>query len=59
MASTKLELNRHLGFLTINFSDFLFIEGRSTVMQFLEVMGMWTESLESGGRIDLSYYLDG
>jgi len=35
--------------------QFDFIKGRSTVMQFLKVMDMWTESLESGGQIDVVY----
>jgi len=29
--------------------QFGFIKGRSTVIQLLKVMDMWTESLESGG----------
>jgi hypothetical protein len=35
--------------------QFGFIKGRSTVMQLLKVMDMWTESLESGGQIDVVY----
>jgi len=33
--------------------QFGFIKDRSTFMQLLEVMDMWTESLESGGQIDV------
>jgi len=35
--------------------QFGFIKGRSTVIQLLIVMDMWTESLESGGLIDVVY----
>jgi len=37
--------------------QFGFIIGRPTVMQLdlLKVMDMWTESLESGGQIDVVY----
>jgi len=35
--------------------QFGFIEGRSTVMQLIKVMDMWTESLELGGQIDVVY----
>ena len=35
--------------------QFGFFKGRSTVMQLLKVMDMWTESLESGGQIDVVY----
>ena len=35
--------------------QFGFIKGRSSVMQLLKVMDMWTESLESGGQIDVIY----
>jgi len=43
--------------LTNAFSNIQFglIKGRSTVMQLLKVMDMWTESLESGGQIDVVY----
>jgi len=46
-------------FIDINnaFSNeqFGFIKWRSTVIQLLKVMDMWTESLESGGQIDVVY----
>ena len=35
--------------------QFGFIKGRSTVMQLLKVMDMWTESLELGGQVDVIY----
>ena len=35
--------------------QFEFIKGRSTVLQLLKVMDIWTESLESGGQIDVIY----
>ena len=35
--------------------QFGFIKGRSTVLQLLKVMDIWTESLESGGQIDVIY----
>ena len=35
--------------------QFGFNEGRSTVKQLLNVMEMWTESLQSGGQIDVIY----
>jgi len=35
--------------------QFGFIKCRSTVMQLLKVMDMWTESLDSGGQIDFNY----
>jgi len=35
--------------------QFDFIKSRSTVVQLLKVMDMWTESLESGGQIDVVY----
>ena len=38
-----------------NNNQFGFIKGRSTVMQLLKVMDIWTESLESGGQIDVIY----
>jgi len=34
-----------------------FIKGRSTTLQLLKVMDIWTESLESGGRIDAIFIL--
>ena len=36
-------------------NQFGFIKGRSTVMQLLKVMDMWTESLELGGQITFIY----
>ena len=36
-------------------NKFGFIEVRSTVMQLLEVIDMWTDSLESDGQIDFTY----
>jgi len=41
----KLFTNRQFGFL----------KGRSTITQLLHILGDWTESLESGGRIDVVY----
>jgi len=35
--------------------QFGLIKGRSTVMQLLKIIDMWTESLESGGQIDVIY----
>jgi hypothetical protein len=32
-----------------------FLKGRSTVLQLLKVMDIWTKSLESGGQIDVIY----
>jgi len=34
---------------------FWFIKGRSTILWLLKVRDIWTESLESGGRIDVIY----
>ena len=39
----------------LNNKQFGFIKGRSTVMQLLKVMDMWTESLELGGQVDVIY----
>ena len=41
----KLFTNRQFGFL----------KGRSTVTQLLQILDDWTETLESGGRIDVIY----
>ena len=41
----KLFTNRQFGFL----------KGRSTVSQLLQILDDWTETLESGGRIDVIY----
>jgi len=38
-----------------NNKQFGFIKGRSTVIQLLKAMGMWTEALESGGRINVIF----
>jgi hypothetical protein len=35
--------------------QFGFLKGKSTVLQLLKVMDMWTDSLESGGQIDVIY----
>ena len=35
--------------------QFGFLKGRSTVTQLLQILDEWTESLESGGRIDVIY----
>jgi len=31
------------------------LKGRSTVTQLLQILNDWTESLETGGRIDVIY----
>ena len=36
-------------------TQFGFIKGRSTVLQLLKVLDEWTESLQSGGQIDVIY----
>ena len=36
-------------------SSLVFLKGRSTVTQLLQILGDWTETLESGGRIDVVY----
>ena len=35
--------------------EFGFLKGRSTVTQLLQILDDWTETLESGGRIDVVY----
>ena len=35
--------------------QFGFLKGRSTVTQLLQILDDWTETLESGGRIDVIY----
>ena len=35
--------------------QFGFLKGRSTVTQLLQILDDWTETLESGGRIDVVY----
>jgi len=35
--------------------QFCFLKGRSTVTQLLQILDDWTETLESGGRIDVIY----
>ena len=41
----KLFTNRQFGFL----------KGQSTITQLLQILDDWTETLESGGRIDVVY----
>ena len=36
-------------------SSLVFLKGRSTVTQLLQILDDWTETLESGGRIDVVY----
>jgi len=38
--------------------QFGFLKGRSTVTQLLQILDDWTETLESGGRIDVVLYTD-
>ena len=35
--------------------QFGFLKGRSTVTQLFQILDDWTETLESGGRIDVVY----
>ena len=35
--------------------QFGFVSGRSTVLQFLKVMDLWTETLDKGGNVDVVY----
>ena len=35
--------------------QFGFLKGRSTVTQLLKILDDWTDTLESGGRIDVIY----
>jgi len=45
LINNKLFINKQFGF----------IKGRSTILQLLKVMDIWTETLESGSRIDVNY----
>jgi len=45
----------HGGILHTNNKQFGFLKRRSTVTHLLQILDDWTETLESGGRIDVIY----
>ena len=56
MASGSLPVKEGgLGVPVFSNKQFGFLKGRSTVLQLLHIMDMWTECLESGGQINAIY----